>query len=137
MSESVQMHTINVELWTCGRLDPDQFREAFLELGYWEDDFPSDGFESMCEIFEEMGPAAWARYMDVTIAINAGEVTEMLCSTDDGREAIPYALIEAAAVVPMAFDGLTMDRSELLREAMRRLVTSQGVVPLTFDSDED
>ena len=51
MSEGVPMHHIETELLSCGRVDPDTFREAFLELGYWEEDFPSDGLEAMEEWF--------------------------------------------------------------------------------------
>ena len=127
------MHEVMTEFWTCGKVAPDAFREAFRELGHWADDFPSDGLECMTERFGEMGIAAWARFMDLTIAINEGALEELIVVREDGAEEISWAVIEAGAVVPMEFDGLTMDRGELVREAMRRLAASENGAGLRIE----
>ena len=126
MSEGIRMHEIETEFWTCGKVDPALFVETFEYFGFWEEDFPADGMETMCGEFGEMGIAAWARFMDLTIRINAGELNEVLLPAGDGEFYIPHALIEAAAVTPMAFEGLQLDLPELLRETMRRLAILDG-----------
>ena len=126
MSEGIRMHHIETELLATAKVDPDLFRETFELFGFWEDDFPSDGLETMCGEFGEMGIAAWARFMELTIRINSGVLNEVLIPLEGDEVCIPNALIEAGAVTPMEFGSLEMDPAELIRETMRRLAILDG-----------
>lgn len=113
-------------LGSTAAVDPDDFREACDDLSVWEDGVSAMLFEHMCDVFEDDAISATFRFLDLGISLHDGTLAEFMASTDEGNVAVPYAIYEAAAVVPLDDETNLLDRPAWFREIMRRLSRTEA-----------
>lgn len=102
-------------------VDPDEFRKVCEELDVFEEDVPALLHEAMIEAFGDDARSAIYRFLDLQESLADGTLAEFQWTTDEDEVATPFAVIEAAAVVPLDETSARLDRAEWFREIMRRL----------------